>query len=111
MDGQPRLEEIDFDDNINNKNEELAMGSDSEFELSGDDEDNWQRKAASKLNGLKLITAESGTLGSLSTWTTSLPKDVYKDGKVKMLAMKQLKVILKKRKLKTIFSKKGPKQR
>lgn len=74
MDGQPRLEEIDFDDNINKKNEELAMGSDSEFELSGDDEDNWQRKAASKLNG-QINHRRKWDIGKLIYMDNISPKD------------------------------------
>lgn len=74
VDGQPRLEEIDFDDNINNKIEELAMGSDSEFELSEDDEDNWQRKAASKLNG-QINHRRKWDIGKLIYMDNISPKD------------------------------------
>lgn len=51
INGEPRFEEIDFLNDVDNRNEELAMGSDSELDLSEDDANSWERRAASKLNG------------------------------------------------------------
>lgn len=72
--GQPRFEEIDFMSNNDNENEELAMGSDSDFELSGDDQESWQRKAAGKLNG-QINHRKKWDIGKLIYMDNISPRD------------------------------------
>lgn len=70
----PKMVDIDFADDKNSVTEKLALETDSEFELSGSDEDNWERSTAGKLNG-QLNRRRKWDIGKLIYMDNISPKD------------------------------------